>query len=446
MKPQRWGSRTILKSVRLFVTRPFFEASFFETREYCVMKLPERFKYSSIACGVKASGADDLALVVCESECTAVGAYTQNLVHAASIDWNRSITPSSSVRAVVINSGNANACTGEEGVAANRAMAESVAKHLTNSDALAAGEDAGESLPVDASQVLVLSTGVIGHQLPVNPIRQGIAHGVKALAIGEAAFMSAANAILTTDKGPKTDCVEFAIDGVPVTIGGMCKGAGMIGPRMATMLCIITTDAKIESTVAHELLSRAVNRSFNRISVEGHMSTNDAVILIAGGTGASLDSEESRVLFSEQLDSLCLRMAKMIPDDGEGATHLIEVRVSGCSCDADADRIARAIGSSNLVKTAITGDDPNWGRIVSAAGYSCPADLDAGSFSLQINSHSVFHDGQPVPFDAVAVSQSIADNRETLIEMTVGRGPGCAAHWTSDLTSAYVHFNSEYHT
>ncbi|MEM7453254.1 MAG: bifunctional glutamate N-acetyltransferase/amino-acid acetyltransferase ArgJ [Planctomycetota bacterium] len=394
------------------------------------MDSADGFRFAGVTCGIKESGNRDLAMIVSDRECVAAGVYTTNLVRAASIDWNREITPTNLLRAVVINSGNANACTGDSGIAANRHMAEETARCL-------------DSRP---EQVLVLSTGIIGEQLPMEKVTSGISHAVSELATGSDAFNQAANAILTTDKSAKTAAASYDSSGSLVSISGMCKGAGMIGPGMATMLGVITTNANLDEKSAHRFLSEAVDASFNRISVEGHMSTNDAVLLLASGTGPVIAGEESTILFREHLKEVCVEMARMIPDDGEGASHLISIRVSGCANEADADLVARAIASSNLVKTAIHGADPNWGRIVSAAGYSCPDNLNPEEFGLMINGICVFRDGQPVGFDHSLASRSIADNRETVIEMTMGTGPGAAVHWTSDLTGDYVHFNSAYHT
>jgi glutamate N-acetyltransferase/amino-acid N-acetyltransferase len=226
----------------------------------------------------------------------------------------------------------------------------------------------------------------------------------------------------------------------------MAKGAGMIGPRMATMLGVVMTDATLTPTVAKSILQSANEQSFNRISVEGHMSTNDAVMLIATGRSkARLDSAPSIAQLTRLITKACVELAKKIPSDGEGATHLIDIIVTGAKTDADADRIARTIANSALVKTAITGGDPNWGRIVSAAGYA-GADIDPEAISLKINGHDLFKKGQPVKFKEKKVSAAITDNFETTIELSVGKGPGQFNHWTSDLTVDYVKFNSEYTT
>ena len=394
------------------------------------MKLPLGFRYAGTACGIKASGKEDLAIITTDAPAICAGVYTQNIVRAASIDWNRSLTPCDNFRALVINSGNANACTGFEGIKNNQAMASAVGKHLDT----------------EPANVGVLSTGVIGVQLPMTEVTNGIAAAVKALSAEEESFTAASRAITTTDQSPKTSHLTYNIDGDQVRISAMAKGAGMIGPRMATMLGVVMTDAPLTPTVARSILRTANEQSFNRISVEGHMSTNDAVMLIATGRSkVKLDSAPLISQLTAFISNTCIDLAKKIPSDGEGATHLIEIIVSGAKTDSDADRIARTIANSALVKTAITGGDPNWGRIVSAAGYA-GADIDADEISLKINGHELFKKGQPVKFSEKKVSAAIADNFETTIELQVGSGAGEFNHWTSDLTVDYVKFNSEYTT
>lgn len=393
-------------------------------------QLPTGFQFAGLSCGIKASGKKDLALIVTDQDAVAAGVYTTNIIHASSIDWNREITPTDQFRGIVINSGNANACTGKQGEANNRRMAELTAKQLK----------------AQSNQVCVLSTGIIGHQLPMEKIQSGIEAAAGQLGDSREDFQNAAEAILTTDQGVKKAFRIIKVGDEDVTIVGMAKGAGMIGPRMATMLAIVMTDAAIDKATAQTLVQQAADASFNRISVEGHMSTNDALILISSGTStAKVDSGETLQALAGVLNDACLELARQIPADGEGATHSIEVSITGARSDEQADSIARAVASSNLVKTAITGNDPNWGRIVSAAGY-CGADFEMNEVSLKLNGQTVFDQGQPIEFSEKAVSQMIKDSFETLVELSVGSGPGSAQHWTSDLTTAYVEFNSEYTT
>lgn len=393
--------------------------------------IPKGIKFAGVATNVKPSGNKDFALFVTDKKCVAAGVYTQNLVHASSIDWNRAITPCDDIRAVAVNSGNANACTGQQGIDDNKKIASLVAREIG-----AAPE-----------QILVLSTGIIGQPLAMGKIGEGIKSAVQDLSRTAESFDRAAEAILTSDNGPKKVQRSFKIGEEAVTIAAMAKGAGMIGPRMATMLGIVTTDAAIDSELAQRLLSHSVDQSFNRISVEGHTSTNDGVILLCTGESKSqfLDAK-SQQLFLNELSSACLELAKMIPADGEGASHLIEVSIIGARDDWEAERVARTVAQSNLVKTAITGNDPNWGRIVSAVGYSPGIEMDALEIQLKLNGHSLYKDGTPVSFDEQQVSDSMANAFETKIEISIGSGTGSSTHWTSDLTKEYVHFNSEYTT
>ena len=306
------------------------------------MKIPRGFEFGGLACGIKASKKKDLALIRTLEPAVAAGVYTQNLVCAASIDWNRSITPSDDFRAVVVNSGNANACTGEQGAKDNHTIAQSVAQSMNS-----------ESLQVKAESVAVLSTGVIGHKLPMDIVTPGIMALVASTGDSEESFNDAAEAIMTTDQGRKVAGREVLIAGESVTVVGMAKGAGMIGPNMATMLAIICTDAKVTKDQAAEMIKVAADRSFNRISVEGHTSTNDALILICSGQiGETIDNEADLAALQQAIDEVCLETAKLIPADGEGATHLVEIRIDGAQSNEDAEKIARAIANSNLVKTA----------------------------------------------------------------------------------------------
>lgn len=392
--------------------------------------LPIGFQYSGATGGIKESGKPDIAIISSDVPAVAAGVYTQNIVRAASIDWNRKITPTDGFKAVVVNSGNANACTGNVGHENNQQMATLTA------NALAAAPE----------NICVMSTGVIGHQLPMDCVETGIATAAQNLGSQLADFEAASQAILTTDQGNKTAFRSFEIQGKTIRLAGMAKGAGMIGPNMATMLGIVTTDAKLSAADAQKVLQHAADHSFNCISVEGHTSTNDSLVLMANGQSeALLQDEESIQLFSNQLTELCIELATQIPADGEGATHLIQINVSGAGSDADADTVARAVAMSNLVKTAIAGADPNWGRITSATGLTS-VQFDISELSVSINGTSIFAAGQPVEFGEKELSQNMASNFETLLDIQIGAGVGKATHWTSDLNEAYVKFNSEYTT
>jgi glutamate N-acetyltransferase/amino-acid N-acetyltransferase len=389
------------------------------------------FEYSGVACGIKKiAGKEDLSLVVCRGGAVAAGVYTTNRIFAAPVALDRERTPSRDVRVVVTNSGNANACTGERGLRDAQEMAR-----------LAAA-----AVGASSEQALVMSTGVIGEFLPMDKVAAGIQAAAKNLGSDETSFLAAVRGIMTTDQGPKFASRSLQLAGPEVRLAGMAKGAGMIGPKMATMLSVIATDAALTPQNAQAALLAAVEESFNCISVEGHMSTNDTVLLLASGAAvreplAGNDLEN----FQTSLTDLCIELAKKIPDDGEGATHLICIEVGGCRTRDDADRIARTIANSALVKTAIAGGDPNWGRIVSAAGYA-GVSFDPAQVSLLVNGHLLYERGAPVSFQAKAVSQAIKTQRETSIIVTVGPGPASCRHWTSDLTVDYVNFNALYTT
>lgn len=395
--------------------------------------LPSGFRFAGVACGLKSkANQKDLSVILSDRPAVAAGVYTQNQVVAAPVTVCRERTPSANIRAVVVNSGNANACTGTQGDLDSRRMCQRTADGC--------GQD------VSDSQVLVMSTGIIGVKLPMDKVEAGIDAATNQLADGESAFINAADGILTTDNARKIASRQFTVESETYRIAGMAKGAGMIGPNMATFLSCLVTDAALEPTQAQRILQATADRSFNNISVEGHTSTNDTMLLLANGAaGNSPLCGAAEEAFIDQLTDLCIELAKLIPADGEGATHLIEIVVRGAATDQEARQVAECVASSNLVKTAIYGNDPNWGRIVSAAGYS-DAVLDLSHTSLRLNETLLFSRGEPIDFNAAQVSESIRENSTTLIELWVGKGSGECTHWTSDLTVEYVQFNSEYTT
>jgi glutamate N-acetyltransferase/amino-acid N-acetyltransferase len=351
-------------------------------------------------------------------------------VFAAPVALDRQRTPSDSIRAILANSGNANACTGQRGLDDARRMTELAA----------------QACGIKPEQVLVLSTGIIGEFLPLAKIEAGANSAAQRLDTDEAAFVAAARGITTTDKSHKMAARVIELSSGLVRISGMAKGAGMIGPRMATMLGILLTDAALAPDDAQQALSWAVDDSFNCISVEGHMSTNDTVLLLASGAASrSALQGADLAAFRQALLEVCTDLARAIPDDGEGASHLITIEVRGCATRADAHRIAKTIAESALVKTAIAGGDPNWGRIVSAAGYAGPQ-FDPAKVSLAINGHQLYRAGAPVPFDARTVSESIKSARETHVVLELAEGDAGIRFWTSDLTAEYLRINTEYHT
>jgi glutamate N-acetyltransferase/amino-acid N-acetyltransferase len=393
--------------------------------------VPAGFRLAGVHCGIKDDTTkEDLTLVVADQPATAAGVYTQNVIVAAPVVLDRQRTPSDRMRVVVINSGNANACTGEQGQRDAQRMAD-----------WAAG-----CVGADASQSLVMSTGVIGELLPMVKIEAGIQDAVGKLGDQGEALLAAAQGIMTTDKGPKIASRSLTINDRAVHVTGIAKGAGMIGPKMATMLAVILTDAALPPGEAQKALQEAVDQSFNCISVEGHMSTNDTVLLLASGAAVGeMKTEAHMAEFQATLNEVCVDLACMIPDDGEGASHLITIHVSGCADRQDAFRIAQTIANSPLVKTGIAGGDPNWGRILSAAGQA-GVDFDPKGVTLSLNEFVVYRDGAPVEFDRIAASDSIRDQRETLLEIQFSEGDASVRFWTSDLTVDYVRLNSEYTT
>lgn len=387
-------------------------------------KIPKGFRAAAIHSGIKSTDAEDITLIVADEPCVAVGVYTKNQVVAAPVVLDRERTPASNIRAVVVNSGNANACTGELGMRNAKRMTQLVA----------------EAVGCAPEHVLVMSTGIIGEQLPMDKIEAGIPEVSDQLGDSESHLVAAARGIMTTDTKIKIASSSES----DYSITGIAKGSGMIGPNMATMLATVMTDATLSLEQAQQILSKAVDRSFNSINVDGHTSTNDTVLLLSSGKGETLSDEQLKT-FTSEFESVCKNLAKQIVDDGEGATHLIEISVTGAQSESDARTIAEAIANSPLVKTAFAGNDPNWGRIVSAAGYAGPT-IDVEGTSLKLNGTELYRDGAPVEFDAEATSKGMQTNREVFVELTVGDGAGSATYWTCDLTHEYVTINAEYHT
>jgi glutamate N-acetyltransferase/amino-acid N-acetyltransferase len=372
----------------------------------------------------------DLSLVVSDRPAVAAGVYTQNKVFAAPVALDRSRTPSDQIRTVVVNSGNANACTGERGLADARQMARLAA------ETCGARED----------QALVLSTGVIGVFLPMDKIAAGIRAAAAELANSEDALLNAARGILTTDTTHKMAGQRLELAGRSIQITGMAKGAAMIGPNMATMLGLILTDAALETADAQAMLREAADQTFNCISVDGHMSTNDTVLLLANGAAGGPPLKGADLAkFKAALLQTCETLARAIPADGEGATHLITLDITGCASREAARQIARTVADSPLVKTAIAGGDPNWGRIVSAAGYA-GVEFNPSKVALSINGFQLYEHGSPLSFDEANVSASIRDNRDTHVVLSFGEGSASARFWTTDLTAEYIRLNADYRT
>jgi len=397
------------------------------------------FRAGTAACGIKAftAGAsaiprdqrDDLCVVHSAYPCDTGGVFTTNKVKSATVVIDQLHLQRNRVQAVTINSGNANACTGAQGFR----------------DALLMAKLSADRLDLDPDQVLVSSTGVIGRYLPMDAIKPGIAEACGNLSAqsGEAA----ARAIMTTDTVPKTAQAEVDLGDRTVRIGGMCKGSGMIHPNMATMLAYITTDAAVEPGLMTKLVRSVADRSFNQVTVDGDSSTNDSFLILANGAAGN-DPVRADSVEAEQLEAglvlVAQELARAIARDGEGATKLITVRVLDATSDQDAREAARAVASSSLVKTAVHGGDPNWGRVVCALGYS-GAELALDRLHLTVGGLVVFERGAGVDVDLAAVRRAF-EQPEIEIVANLGLGEGRSEAWGCDLSEEYVRINADYTT
>ncbi|MDR3233521.1 MAG: bifunctional glutamate N-acetyltransferase/amino-acid acetyltransferase ArgJ [Planctomycetaceae bacterium] len=396
------------------------------------MNLPLGYRFSGVHCGLKSNASlPDLSLIVSDTPASAAGVFTPNLVCGAPVLVDRNRLPGTGFRGVVGNSRCANACTGEQGI-----------KDAEEMSALASQAAGGEP-----DKGLVISTGVIGTMLPMDKIRSGIKTAAAALEATEAAFLNAARGIMTTDTVEKYAVRNLQLeDGTEIRLAGICKGAAMIAPHLATMLAVVFTDAFVEPETAQHLISGAAEMSFNCITIDGHTSTSDTLLFLANGRAdAKPLAAKNLERFAKVLQDICIELAVKIPADGEGASHLITVDVQGCKHRDDAKKIARKISEDALVKTAICGADPNWGRIVSASG-TAGVPYNPKGVLLQINGITLFENGEPVPFDKAEVSHSIRSNRDTHIVLQLSEGEESVRFWTTDLTAEYVRLNSDYTT
>lgn len=387
---------------------------------------PKGFRAAGIHCGVKREKLD-LALLVSEVPASAAGLFTTNKVKAAPVRYTQRAVADGRAQAVVVNSGNANACTGPAGLVDSAEMAKAAA----------------EALGLDVDLVLVASTGVIGVPLPMDAIRSGIPRAARALSPDGT---SAAQAIMTTDNFPKTAAARLRIDGVEVTIGGMAKGAGMIHPNMATTLCFLTTDAAAPAAVLRRALGRAVADSFNAITVDGDTSTNDTVLLLANGRagGPPITNGEALQRFTAGLSLVAGELARMVVRDGEGATKLVEIAVEGAASELEAHQAAKTVANSLLVKTALHGGEPNWGRILAALGRS-GIEMNEETTDVSFGDLEVVHGGLGVAgvWDAAAAA---LEKKDVSIRIRLGIGTAAAKVWTSDLSEEYVRINGSYTT
>lgn len=379
----------------------------------------------------------DIALIYSRHPAVAAGVFTTNKVQAAPVLVTREhiLAAKGQCQAIVVNSGNANACTGEQGLQDARAMAQVAAR----------------ALKLQEEQVLVSSTGVIGLPLPMDRVLPGIEAAVAALS--EDGSKAAAEAIMTTDTFLKENAIQLVIDGVTVTLGAIAKGSGMIHPNMATMLSFVTTDVAIEPTALQKAVRQAVGKSFNMITVDGDTSTNDTLLVLANGeAGNQVLSEESPdyPVFCQALTYLCIDMAKMLARDGEGATKLVEVQVGSALSDKDAGKAAISVAKSSLVKAAIFGSDANWGRILCAVGYS-GAEIDPSLVDLFLQNQEgdlvqqMMEKGAPLAFDEEKARQ-VLDGNTVVIRIELNQGLGMATAWGCDLTYDYVKINADYRT
>ncbi|MBX9679080.1 MAG: bifunctional glutamate N-acetyltransferase/amino-acid acetyltransferase ArgJ [Gemmataceae bacterium] len=394
-------------------------------------QLARGFRFSGVHCGIRPSGESDrldLALIVSDVPANAAGVFTRNRVVAAPVKVCRERLPRNDARGIVICSGNANACTGEQGMHDARRMTELSA----------------QGIGCKAEQMLVASTGVIGRLLPMDVIGPGIGKAAAALSANAESFDRAARAILTTDTDIKVRTRTISIDGQDIRLTGFAKGAAMIGPNMATMLSFLLTDASIASEDLARFAPTAADRSFHSVSVEGHTSTNDSLLFLANGSGPALEGESLR-RFEAEATAVCAELACAIASDAEGASHVITIEVEGTRTEAEARLIAKTIAESALVKTAFFGADPNWGRIVSAAGYS-GVDFQEEQLSLWIGDFKLYEAGRPLPFDAKAVSDFIRNRRELTTRLAFTLGSARSTFYTCDLTYEYVRLNADYTT
>jgi len=388
---------------------------------------PLGFLAAGVSAGLKSGGKRDIALVVADECVPAAAVFTTNLVAAAPVVVSRSHIASGCARALVVNAGNANACTGAQGLLDARTMAVAVA----------------ETLECRSEQVVVASTGVIGVPLPVERVVAAIPEA--AAALDNRSGTHAAEAIMTTDTFPKEIAVTFDLNGRRITVGGMAKGSGMIAPNMATMIAVITTDAPLSSEAVDRALRDSVATTFNRVTVDSDTSTNDTALLMASGAAGGEMIEPGTDAYDRVFDAVHTvagELARMIARDGEGATKLVTVAVSGAESESDAEKVAFAVANSPLVKTALFGGDANWGRVAGAVGRA-GARMDPDALDIDFAGIRVCRDGCAVGFDEDEAAAALSGT-EVEIAVNLNLGDGCAVVWTCDLSYDYVRINGDY--
>ncbi len=392
---------------------------------------PKGFLAAGVHCGIKKSKKPDLGLLVCPTGAKAAAVFTTNKIVAAPVTISKQHVKSPNVSAVIVNSGNANACTGKKGIA----------------NAIKMCKETAEQIEEKAKNVLVASTGIIGEQLPIGEICDAIPKTIEKLSASPSAGLDFAKAIMTTDTKIKQAVRKIQISGSTITIAGAIKGAGMIAPNMATMLCFITTDIAITKPLLTKALKNAVGESFNKLTIDAHQSTNDTAMILASGLAGNrtVTSACPRYKkFAKALAGLCEDLAKQMAADAEGATRIFKVVVKSAATKADAAKAARAIADYDLVKCAVNGSDPNWGRIIVAVG-SVGVKLNPNKLSCKLDDVTVFKNGNPTKFDAKKASRIISQPVHTItVELGVGKASdfclGC------DLSKEYIKINADYHT
>jgi glutamate N-acetyltransferase/amino-acid N-acetyltransferase len=392
---------------------------------------PKGFLASGVKCGIKKSGKHDLGLIVCPAGAKAAAVFTTNKIISAAVQISQKHAKSDTIYGVVVNSGNANACTGEKGIKTAVRMCAETAGYLV----------------VDPHEVLVASTGIIGEHLPMGNVAVGIEDAIGELSDSATAGMDFTRAIMTTDMKAKTACRRIEIQGKKVVIAGTTKGAGMIGPNMATTLCFITTDAAITKPMLAKALKAAIGDSLNKLTVDGHQSTNDTAIILASGLAGNKlikNQDSSYKKFAAALKDLCQDLARQMALDAEGATRIFKVVITGAANQAEAAKAARAVADYDLVKCAVHGGDPNWGRIICAVGSS-GVKLNPQKVSCKLDDLAVFKNGSPTNFDRKKASKIVSQVSHTI---TVDLGAGKYSDFCvgCDLSKGYVTINADYHT
>lgn len=387
------------------------------------------FTAAGVKAGIKKSGNLDVAVIYTKTQAVVAGTFTQNKVAAAPVYVSKEVVATGTAHAIVANAGCANACTGQQGL----------------DDAHKMAQIAADELGVNANDVIVGSTGVIGVNLPMDKLEAGIKDAVTNLSADGSD--NAGRAIITTDTHSKSVTCEFELSGKTVRMGAIAKGSGMIRPNMATMLCYITTDIAIDQALLQKAVSGCVEKSFNMISVDGDMSTNDMVIVLANGEANNAKITEENAdyqIFFDKLMMLCTELAKQIAADGEGASKFLTINVKGAKSFADAKTVGMAIANSPLVKTAFFGEDPNWGRVICAVGYS-GADMVPEKTVVKFGGITIFANGTGATYDEKALAH-VMKQKDIVIDIELNMGQEDATVWSCDLSYEYVKINGEYHT